>query len=322
MAGSNVILKSGQTLFREGDKSDGMYLVRRGELLIYLEKGGSEVKLAKVTAGAMIGEMALFDQKPRSASAKALSEVEITKISNEDFKKIMKQIPKWFVSLMTSLSTRLRETNERLQKTEAQQGAQRNPLEDLQKIVGILGLLWHKDGTKEAKSWLLERDPAELEVHRILGFPKDKIHKIIQALIESRLIGCKPNSYKKDVLFVPNRGETERFLSFTSEFAKNHPGKSSLSDPAMELLLTLGGMAAEAAYDSVTISLSDLCLEGEKQGANTTEWKNVLDECKQLGPGVSLVKVSDGIGFKVSKKDFSKLVDQYKILQKVGKASF
>ena len=76
MAGKNKILKKGQVLFKEGAESDGMYVIRKGQILIYLEKGEVEVKLATITAGAMLGEMALFDKKPRSASAKAIEECE------------------------------------------------------------------------------------------------------------------------------------------------------------------------------------------------------------------------------------------------------
>ena len=75
--------------------------------------------LQNLTSGAMIGEMALFDNKPRSASAAAITDVEFTHISKADFNRIMKQIPKWFVNLMSTLSSRLRVTNDRLNEAES-----------------------------------------------------------------------------------------------------------------------------------------------------------------------------------------------------------
>ncbi|MCX6126006.1 MAG: cyclic nucleotide-binding domain-containing protein, partial [Proteobacteria bacterium] len=119
MAGANKILKAGQMVFKAGEAADGMYLVRKGELVVFLEQDGKQVVLAKIGEGAMIGEMALFDRQPRSASVKASTESEVTLISLDDFGKLMKQIPKWFVGLMTTLSGRLRTTNDRLRLVEA-----------------------------------------------------------------------------------------------------------------------------------------------------------------------------------------------------------
>ncbi|NRA47250.1 MAG: cyclic nucleotide-binding domain-containing protein, partial [Oligoflexales bacterium] len=44
-------MQAGQVLFNEGDKSDGMFLLRAGELLVYLEKDGEEIELAKIAPG-------------------------------------------------------------------------------------------------------------------------------------------------------------------------------------------------------------------------------------------------------------------------------
>lgn len=320
MAGSNLMLKPGQVLFHEGDKSDGMYLIRKGELQVYLEKGDQEVKLAVVGAGSMIGEMALFDKKPRSAAAKAVADTEVTKISNDDFKKIMKQIPKWFVSLMVSLSTRLRETNERLQKIEAKVSGSTSPLENIYKIVGVLSLLYHKDGTKEAKSWLLERDPAEAAVAKILGIEAGIVQTSVKAMVDGKLMGSKPNSYKKQVLFVPNKGVVEKFAVFVAEFREKNPGEKGPPKGAIELMECINKLAQESAYDSATVSLEDASVEGDRNALDTAPWKDCLPFFKTIEGGVQLVKVSDGIGFKVDKKDFPRVMDNYRILDTLNKA--
>ncbi len=63
MPGKNVLLQPGQLLFTEGDPSNGMYLVRKGDFDIFMHKDGSDVVLAKVGPGSMVGEMAFFDKK-------------------------------------------------------------------------------------------------------------------------------------------------------------------------------------------------------------------------------------------------------------------
>ncbi len=81
MAGTNKVLKEGQVLFKAGDKPDGMYLIRKGELRVYLEQDGKEVSLASIGEAGMIGEMGLFDAQPRSASVKATKETVVKHIS-------------------------------------------------------------------------------------------------------------------------------------------------------------------------------------------------------------------------------------------------
>jgi len=66
------VLKKGDVLFREGDPSDAMYVIKKGRIGILKNKGSSEVTLAELVPGEMLGEMAFFDNKPRSASAKAV----------------------------------------------------------------------------------------------------------------------------------------------------------------------------------------------------------------------------------------------------------
>lgn len=319
MAGANIILKQGDVLFHEGDQSDGMYLVRQGEIVVYLEKGGSEIKLAKVSAGSMIGEMALFDRKPRSAAARAITECEITKISDEDFKKIMKQIPKWFVALMVSLSTRLRETNERLQGIENASSGKAKPLENVIKVASILGLLWHKDGVKEGKVWLLDRDTAQSEIVSTIGIAPDIVGGVVKALIDSKLVTVKLNSYKKDVLCIPNKGTVERFVKFCQKFRLDYNGIKSLPDSVMDMVNVLGDMAQESAYDSVTITLKDIITEGERRSLATETWQSDCKYMTKLGDGFILTRASAGVGVKIDRKVFPKMLAHYKILKMLDK---
>ena len=71
MSGVSKKLEKGQLLFREGDPSDAMYVIKKGKITITKTKGDSEVELASMGPGQMFGEMAFFDQKPRSANARA-----------------------------------------------------------------------------------------------------------------------------------------------------------------------------------------------------------------------------------------------------------
>ena len=73
MAESGVrVLEKGEILFREGDPSDCMFVIKKGRIAITKTKGSGEIVLAELHAGQMLGEMAFFDNKPRSAGARAV----------------------------------------------------------------------------------------------------------------------------------------------------------------------------------------------------------------------------------------------------------
>ncbi len=63
--------KTGDALFLEGDKSDGLYLIRKGSVMVSRNLGGREVVLSYVSAGNYVGEMALLMDAPRSATVRA-----------------------------------------------------------------------------------------------------------------------------------------------------------------------------------------------------------------------------------------------------------
>ena len=315
MAGTNLIIARGQMLFKQGEPSDGMYIIRKGEIAVFIEKGGTDVRLATVTSGAMIGEMALFDQKPRSASAKAIQDTEVTKISNQDFKKIMKQIPKWFVGLMSTLSTRLRETNDKLHTMQSHLSGMGRPFENTLRTLYITALLWHKDGAKEQKNWVIARKPVENEIHDILGIHPSIIKSIIGALAEGGLIKLTKNSYGVEQMAIANRGHLDKFTSFLFQFTKDFPDKRDIPVCLTDLLKSLKGLVARSGYDTVTISFEDAEMEGAREGYSTRDWKKALAFFDRQDDAISLVKTSSGsTGFKVSKKSFPKAMENYNIL--------
>ncbi|WP_435628282.1 cyclic nucleotide-binding domain-containing protein [Candidatus Ferrigenium straubiae] len=69
--------KAGDVLFHQGDKADGLYLIRRGSVIISRMAGGKEDVMSYVVTGNYFGEMALISDKPRSTTARAASATEV-----------------------------------------------------------------------------------------------------------------------------------------------------------------------------------------------------------------------------------------------------
>jgi len=103
-------LKAGETLFREGDKGDEMYLIKRGKIGIAKEVEGGEKTLAILEDGAFFWEMAIIENKSRSASAIAKENAELVIVNKEAFLNKVNENP-FIKYVIITLIHRLRETN-------------------------------------------------------------------------------------------------------------------------------------------------------------------------------------------------------------------
>ncbi len=109
--------KENEVIFEEGDSGDSLYLVKEGEVAIRKladTLSGVEKKIATIGEGDFFGEMALFDNKPRSATAYALKKSKILILRKEDFLNLMTKDP---LTGATELLTMSRVMSERLRKT-------------------------------------------------------------------------------------------------------------------------------------------------------------------------------------------------------------
>ncbi|HEY3067461.1 MAG TPA: cyclic nucleotide-binding domain-containing protein [Methylomirabilota bacterium] len=97
-------LKKGQVLFREGEKGDEMFIVRRGVLIISKAVTGHvEQVLTRVGVGEFFGEMSLFDRAPRSATVQADSDATMLALDRERLQELIDVNPRAGALLMHAL---------------------------------------------------------------------------------------------------------------------------------------------------------------------------------------------------------------------------
>ena len=111
-------LDAGSTLFSEGDFGDSLYVIKEGLLEIFKKDGKNDLSIALLRPGAMVGEMALIEGKPRSANVRAVEASRLLSLSKPDFDQLKKSDPevatKFQDELLLLFSNRLRTTTEKL----------------------------------------------------------------------------------------------------------------------------------------------------------------------------------------------------------------
>jgi CRP/FNR family transcriptional regulator, cyclic AMP receptor protein len=104
----------GQVLFREGEPADRVFRLLRGAVDILRELDGDPILLGRVGAGQFIGEMGVVENRPRSATARAASEVEVEILTPTEFLDQIARSPQAARELIQRLSQRLREADDRI----------------------------------------------------------------------------------------------------------------------------------------------------------------------------------------------------------------
>ena len=110
-----VQFTDGQRFFAQGDASDAAYVVLDGEAEVLLEPdGGEAIRLAVLGRTALVGEMGILSDAPRSASVKALGPTTALRIDRRVFLELLGQFPQIAVAVMRELARRLEQTNQKL----------------------------------------------------------------------------------------------------------------------------------------------------------------------------------------------------------------
>jgi CRP-like cAMP-binding protein len=148
---------AGTVLFREGDRGEEMYIVQSGKIKISKKIRGVEKTLATLEKGEFFGEMAILNDKPRSATAEAVEDSDMLVIDRKTFETMLRSNVEIAIRFIKRLADRLRETNEQMEALmirdntsrlmsllakrvkEAAGGTVAVPIEDLAGMAGIEG---------------------------------------------------------------------------------------------------------------------------------------------------------------------------------------
>lgn len=114
--GRNIInrhersFKRGSLMFIEGEVSTEMFIIKSGKVRILKQEGQSTIELATLGAGSVLGELALLDHQPRSATAQVVEDINATIIDETLLESTLAKIPSWLADIIKVVVKRLRDT--------------------------------------------------------------------------------------------------------------------------------------------------------------------------------------------------------------------
>jgi CRP/FNR family cyclic AMP-dependent transcriptional regulator len=241
--GDPRVVKKGEYLFREGEPSLAMYVIKSGKLGILKSKGNSEITLAELGPGDMLGEMAFFDQKPRSASARALADTAVIELPFKALNAQFKNFPEWSKAIMRTVNNHLRNANQKiksLEKSDEESNAVFPP-HTVTRLCAILATVAKIYGEKTPDGSTLV-PPGTLRKYTIQIFqqPTNKMQTLMEVLQGLGHLKTEDLGEGKQRITVFNPDFLVRFVDFYNDFLfKSEDKRTSIEEKEMKTVKAL-----------------------------------------------------------------------------------
>jgi len=125
-AAERMLFPAGETIFRHGDPADWLYVVEEGTVDIVLPSEGEEIVLASFAPGSFFGELGLFDQQPRNATARAAADTRLVAVPAAAITRMIDEDPAAARHFLRVVTQRLRAADEMISRLQI-----RNPNEEM-----------------------------------------------------------------------------------------------------------------------------------------------------------------------------------------------
>ena len=109
-----VNFAEGQKFFQQGDAADAAYVVLQGKADVTIDSPGGDIKVAELGQNAIVGEMGILSDSPRSATIVAAAPTTALRIDKRVFLELLTQFPQMSIAVMRELASRLEKMNTQL----------------------------------------------------------------------------------------------------------------------------------------------------------------------------------------------------------------
>ena len=263
-------LKKDDILFREGDPSDAMYVIKKGQIAITKAKGAQEIILAELNPGAMLGEMAFFDNKPRSAGAKAMGDAEVICLPFNALYAQFKNFPEWLKAMVKTVNTNLRSANQRIKNLEKAVGdeSQLFPPHTITRLCGLISLIGFKAGEETEDGLVIPSGLLRNYTIQVFQQPTHKMQKLMEILCELELMTLEDLGEGRQKITLKDHKKFTQFVDWYNKYLFTEESKRTTVDykelPVIKALVFYGDKETPNDKGLVTVSLNKMQNESMK----------------------------------------------------------
>jgi CRP-like cAMP-binding protein len=194
--------KDNEVIFNDGDQGDAMYIIYEGEVKIFKDIEGRRTTLATLKEGDFFGEMALIENKPRSAGASAKGNTKLIELNREVFEESIKTNPEIIMAILKEMSERLREADQQIKLLMLKSNSS--------KVAGTLMLLSNQHGDKnEDGSININAKLVSAELDNMIDLPWEKISEVLKMMVRAKVISKEGLD-----IVIQSEEELQKFMSY------------------------------------------------------------------------------------------------------------
>ncbi|MDO8673448.1 MAG: Crp/Fnr family transcriptional regulator [Dehalococcoidia bacterium] len=173
--------RKGEIIFERDEAASTLYIITTGQVKISSPSpAGHEAVLALLADGEFFGELSLFDEKPHSATAQAMSNTSLLTLHRDDFLAFVRRQPEVAIKIFRVLSSRLRQTNEVLQDAAF--------LDIPSRLAKRLLELAESHGVRTPEGILIDLTLTQEEIAGMVGATRESVNKALRLYIDKGLI--------------------------------------------------------------------------------------------------------------------------------------
>ncbi len=194
-----VHVKQGERIFGQGDRSRVMYIIREGKVRIHRRAGGVDKTLSELGPGDFFGEMAMLNNRPRSASATAMNDARLLAFDKPAFENLVLNNFGVALRIIRTLTQRLQEADTLIENLLY--------IDPESKVINTLVQTAYDEGIETESGFLVRTNPDKISSRS--GVIPSTLRDIFADLVERGLIDLK-----REVIIIPDVQKLRRLLKF------------------------------------------------------------------------------------------------------------
>ncbi|MEY4617709.1 MAG: hypothetical protein RJB66_2669 [Pseudomonadota bacterium] len=247
-----------------------MYVVKGGRLAVTKAKNTNEIILAELGPGSMVGEMAFFDGRPRSASVKAIKDSEVIVLPFKALHAQFQNFPEWCKAVMRTVNDHLREANMRIKNLEKPPGEEDLfPPHTINKLLSILNFVGHRYGQSTEDGLIVPQFRLRNYTIQIFQEATHKMEKLLSALNEIGLFSVEDLGEGKQKIVNKKPDQLFEFVDWYNDWLfKQEKDRILIREDELTILkavLHFGQKLTPNAKGLVKLSLKDMQDESMKE---------------------------------------------------------
>jgi CRP/FNR family transcriptional regulator, cyclic AMP receptor protein len=178
----------GQVVCQEGETGDALYVILKGKAKVCLyDENGREYILDVIGKDGFFGELSLIDELPRSANVITMETCELLVVKRQDFHRVLMENPTITVSILKTLSRRLRAADEKIK------GLAFYNVEG--RILKYLLDMGNDSGIRVKDFLIIEKGPTQVEIASSCGCSRETVSRMVKHLVRKGALTVRKKQY-------------------------------------------------------------------------------------------------------------------------------